>query len=219
MRNAVPCAVIGFALLGAAIPAWAQTPTSIPPSDAPSQTPQSKETTALPPVNKPLVLKQLTIAGNQRIPSNRLMAAVPFHVGDTISQSRITEGLQDVMKVYQQENVGGKFHQNLKINGKDVIVEWTVEETGAAADPVRPLKLESADFTGNLHISTANLRKALHIQPGGIVTPAEVLSDEKSVQAMYVKKNIGVTIVPEVRYPHHDDRVAITYHVTERAPD
>ncbi|MCI1438445.1 MAG: hypothetical protein LKI03_01905 [Acetobacter indonesiensis] len=219
MRNAFTCAAIGLALVGGAMPVWAQqASTSAPPYDAPTQVPGDGKS-ALPPVTAPLVLKQLTILGNQRIPANRLMAAVPFHVGDTVSQSRITQGLQDVMKVYQQDNVGARFHQNLKLTGKNVEVEWKIEETGAAATTTSPLKLESVDFSGNLHVATSELRKVLHLQPGQTVTPDDVLSDEKAIQAVYVKKNIGVTIEPDVQYPHKDERVAITYKVTEKSPD
>ncbi|OAG77609.1 surface antigen [Acetobacter malorum] len=83
----------------------------------------------------------------------------------------------------------------------------------------KPLVLESLGFDGNLHVSTSALKQAVHRQPGEQVTPATVLADEKAIQALYVKKNIGVTIVPESRAPHKDQRVTLTYHLTEKAND
>ncbi|MBS1000935.1 hypothetical protein JK169_07890 [Acetobacter persici] len=200
--------------------AWAQQATSLPPNDAPSPAaPGVHPDVRLPAPATPVRVEEIKVSGNKLVSTPAIMAVVPFHVGSMVTQAQITQGLQDIMKLYQQQNIGGKFHQNLKLDGKRVQVEWAIEETGGPAHLNKPLVLESLGFDGNLHIATSALKEAVHRQPGDQVTPATVLEDEKAIQALYVKKNIGVTIVPESRAPHKDERVTLVYHLTEKATD
>lgn len=213
-------AVLSLACVMPPAAAWAQRATSLPPNDAPSPAPAgAQQDVRLPAPATPIKVEQIKVSGNRQVSTSAIMGVVPFHVGSMVTQAQITQGLQDIMKLYQQQNIGGKFHQNLKLDGKRVQVEWSIEETGGPAHLNKPLVLESLGFDGNLHIATSDLKAAVHRQPGEQVTPATVLEDEKAIQALYVKKNIGVSIVPESRAPHQDGRVILTYHLTEKAPD
>lgn len=220
MRNVLLSTILGFTLAGGAVAAHAQTPpTSLPPGDAPTQAPGNADPKGLPQLNKPLKITGITLSGNQRITTAQIMAAVPFKVGDHVSQARITAGLQDVIKVYAQHDLTGGVKQALDINGDDVHVRWSITESERAATGTQPLVVESLSFEGNLHVATHALRGASKLQPGQTVTPDAMLADEKAMQALYVKKSIGVTIAPTVTHPHNDNRVKITYHITERSPD
>ncbi|BBC79263.1 surface antigen [Acetobacter orientalis] len=220
MRHVLFSTILGVTLAGGAVVAQAQTPpTSLPPGDAPTQAPGNAQAKGLPPLDKPLKITGITLSGNQRLSTAQLMAAVPFKVGEHVSQARITAGLQDVMKVYAQHNLTGTVKQALDINGESVHVRWNITEAEPAPTTDQPLVVESINFDGNLHVATHALRGASKLQPGQNVTPAAMLADEKAMQALYVKKSIGVTIVPSVTHPHNDNRVKITYHLTERSPD
>ncbi|WP_061500764.1 POTRA domain-containing protein [Acetobacter malorum] len=222
MRRLIAHFIPAVLSLACAMPpaaAWAQQATSLPPNDAPSPAPNMHPDVKLPTLNTPVKVEDIKVSGNKRVSTEAIMAVVPFHVGSMVTQAQITQGLQDIMKLYQQQNIGGKFHQSLSLDGKRVKVGWAIEETGGPADFQKPLVLESLGFDGNLHVSTSALKEAVHRQPGEQVTPATVLADEKAIQALYVKKNIGVTIVPESHAPHKDERVTLTYHLTEKAND
>ena len=213
--SAAFCLVCGMLPLAAG----AEEASSLPPSDAPSQLPGAHPEIKLPAINTPVNVQSIKISGNKQISTEALMAVVPFHVGSSVREAQFTEGLQEILSLYQQINVGGKFHEKLELDGKKVKVGWTIEETGGPARFEKPLVLQSIGFDGNLYVATSALKKAVHRQPGERVTPATVLEDEKAIQALYVKKNIGVTIVPESRAPHKDERVTMIYHLTEKASD
>lgn len=220
MRSVLLGTVLGFTLLGGAIAAQAQTPpTSVPPADAPSQTPGNVGGQPLPPLDKPLKIEAISLTGNKRVSTAQLMAAVPFKVGEHVSQARITAGLQDVMKVYQSQNLTGTVQQALNIKDGSVRINWHITEADHAPSSGKPLVVEDISFDGNLHVATFALRNATKLRPGQSVTPAAMLADEKAMQALYVKKNIGVAISPKVTHPHKDNRVNITYSFTEKAPD
>ncbi|GAN67929.1 POTRA domain-containing protein [Acetobacter orleanensis] len=213
-------AVLSLACAMPPAAAWAQQATSLPPNDAPSPAPAGAHPDQkLPALNTPVKVEDIKVYGNKQIGTGAIMAVVPFSVGSMVTQAQITQGLQDIMTLYQRQNIGGKFHQTLKLDGKRVQIAWTIEETGGPAHLNTPLVLESVAFDGNLHIATSALKEAVRLHPGDEVTPAAVLQDEKAIQALYVKKNIGVTIVPESRDLHKDGHVALTYHLTEKATD
>lgn len=218
MRQHLFCTVLGFALIGSSVTAQAQVPTSVPPSDAPTQTPGNVAAKPFEPVSAPLKIESLTLTGNQRIATATLLAAVPFKVGDKVPQARITEGLQTIMKVYQQHHLTGDVHQQLSLNGQSVKVTWQIKEATADAAE-QQLVLDSVSFDGNLHVSKTALHDATRLRPGQTVTPVAMLADEKAMQLLYTKKNIGISIKPEVTHPHHDNRVNIIYHLDEKASD
>ncbi|OAG77608.1 surface antigen [Acetobacter malorum] len=87
----------------------------------------------LPTLNTPVKVEEIKVSGNKQVSTGAIMAVVPFHVGSMVTQAQITQGLQDIMKLYQQQNIGGKFHQSLSLDGKRVKVEWAIEETGGPA--------------------------------------------------------------------------------------
>lgn len=220
MRHTLLSTVVGLLVAGGAVAAQAQqAPTSVPPSDAPTQTPGTASPKGLPPLDAPLHIKAINITGNQRLTTGKLLAAVPFKVGSTASQAHITGGLQNIIALYQKNNLTGHVKQALDINGHDVKVNWAITEAENPPATQQAFVVEDISFDGNLHVATSDLKKASSLQKGQVVTPERMLADEKAMQALYVKKSIGVTITPKVTHPHNDNRVAITYRLDEKSPD
>ncbi|MBB2200019.1 POTRA domain-containing protein [Gluconacetobacter tumulisoli] len=183
--------------------------------------PQTAVFAAAPPSpTTPLKLKSLTITGNQQVSTADILAAVPFHEGDTVTRNQIDAGAQDVMAVYQKKNVGLKFGEKLKFLGNAVQVQWIIEEQAPqAAAPAAALVVDQIVFQGNKQISSDALTAATKLRPGSPVDQDAVMADQKAVQAVYQKKNIGVAIQVVPSQPNHDNHVILTYQITEKSGD
>ncbi|GBQ81702.1 surface antigen protein [Gluconacetobacter johannae DSM 13595] len=183
--------------------------------------PQAAVFAAAPPSpTTPLKLKSLSIVGNQQVPTADILAAVPFHEGDTVTRNQIDAGAQDVMGVYQKKNVGLKFGEKLKFTGNVVQVQWVIEEQAPqAAAPAAALVVDQIVFQGNKAVSAADLTAATKLRAGSPVDEAAVMADQKAVQALYQKKSIGVAIQVVPTQPNHDNHVVLTYQITEKSSD
>ncbi|MBO1359224.1 hypothetical protein J2D73_05360 [Acetobacter sacchari] len=169
-----------------------------------------------PSADTPLTLKTLKITGNSQVATSDIDAAVPFHVGDTVTQTQIAAGLQDVMGVYKAKNVGASFGQKLKFIGKNVEVEWQIGEQ-AAAGPAK-LVVDSVAFSGNKKVSSDELAAATKLRPGSEVTNESVSADQQAIQGVYKAKGVsaGIGMTPNYPSPNH---VVITWTITEKSGD
>jgi len=173
---------------------------------------------AAPGPDVPLKLTVLKVQGNQRVATSDIDAALPFHVGDTVTRAQVNDGLQKVLALYQQKNVGARFGEKTTFVGKTIQVLVSVDEQAAGAAPAASaLMLDSVSFTGNSRISSADLSAATQMRAGQTVTDQSVAADETAIQALYKKRGIGAQIQPEATYPHHDNHVVLVYKITETA--
>lgn len=163
--------------------------------------------------DEPLSLKALKITGNDRVPTADINAVVPFHVGDTVTQKQIAAGLQDVMGVYKEKNVGASFGQKTKFIGKNVEVEWTITEQAPSA--AAALVVDGIVFSGNKAVSADALTAATKLRPGSPVTNEAVKADQTAIQELYKSKQIsaGVGMSPASPSPGH---VILTWNITEQ---
>lgn len=168
----------------------------------------------------PLTLKLLKVEGNKQISTADILAAFPYHVGDTVTRNKLDEGLQQVMALYKQKNVGAKFGEKERFVGKTIQFYLTIEEMApsAAATPA-PFVLDQVNFVGNKKVPTAELEAATKLRPGAQVTTEAVVADTQAIQAVYKKHNIGVQIQPNATQPHQDNHVVLTYTMTEKTGD
>jgi len=179
--------------------------------------PQAVFAASPPPADAPLTLSKLAVTGNAKVSSADIMAAVPFHVGDTVTQNQIMDGLHSVMGVYQNDKVNAKFGQSLKFIGKKVEVTWVVsDEEAVTAAPAAALVVESIKFEGNKQVSAADLTAATKLREGSEVTQDTYAADQAAIVALYKKKGIGVKVSSGATQPHGDNRVDITYTLQEQ---
>ncbi|MBS4074331.1 hypothetical protein KGY14_03890 [Ameyamaea chiangmaiensis] len=173
---------------------------------------------APPAADAPLKLNKLTVTGNAKVATSDIMAAVPFHVGDTVTQTQIMDGLHDVMAVYEKNKVNARFGQSLKfIDNKKVEVTWAVSDEQAVTNaPAQALVVEAVNFTGNKKVSSADLTAATKLRPGSEVTQDTYAADQAAIVALYKKKGVGVKVSSAAAQPHNDNRVDITYTLEEQ---
>jgi len=172
---------------------------------------------APPPADAPLTLTKLAVQGNAKVSTSDIMAAVPFHVGDTVTQNQIMDGLHAVMGVYENDKINAKFGQSLKFIGKKVEVTWVVsDEAAVTSAPAAALVVEAINFQGNKQVSSADLTAATTLRPGAEVTQETYAADQAAIVALYKKKGIGVKVSSSAAQPHGDNKVDITYTLQEQ---
>ncbi len=167
-----------------------------------------------PAADAPLKLKKLVITGNKDVTTEEIMAALPFHQGDTVTQNQIAEGVQDVLGVYKKKNVGVSFGQKMKfIGNKDVEVQWLIGEQAAQAP--QALVVDEVVFTGNKKVSTADLQAATALKAGSEVSNDTVSADQQAIQALYKKKNVSMSVGMTPTYPTPGHAV-VTWIIVEK---
>ncbi|GBQ30449.1 POTRA domain-containing protein [Gluconacetobacter sacchari] len=169
-----------------------------------------------PPANQPLKLKSLVISGNKQVSTDEILAALPFHQGDTVTRNQIDAGVQDVMGVYQKKNVGLKFGEKLKFAGSAVNVEWMIEEQAPQAARQVALVVDRIVFQGNKKLSDADLTAATRLRPGSTIDQAAMAADQQAVQQAYKKHNVSAAIGVVPSQPAGDNHVVLTYQITEK---
>ncbi|MBB2171575.1 hypothetical protein HLH35_05475 [Gluconacetobacter asukensis] len=168
-----------------------------------------------PSATTPLKLKSLVITGNKQVSTDEILAALPFHQGDTVTRDQIAAGAQDVMGVYQKKNVGLKFGQKMKFAGAAVYVEWAIEEQ--APEVVQTaLVVDKIVFEGNKKLSAADLTAATKLRPGSTIDQAAMAADQQAVQKAYQDHGVGAAIQVVPSQPAGDNHVVLTYQITEK---
>ncbi|MFT8420165.1 MAG: POTRA domain-containing protein [Gluconacetobacter sp.] len=168
-----------------------------------------------PAANAPLKLKSLVITGNKLVSTDEILAALPFHQGDTVTRDQIAAGAQDVMGVYQKKNVGLKFGQKMKFVGAAVYVEWMIEEQ--APEVVQTaLVVDKIVFEGNKKLSAADLTNATKLRPGSTIDQAAMAADQAAVQKAYQAHDISAAIQVVPSQAPGSNHVVLTYQISEK---
>lgn len=171
---------------------------------------------APPPATAPLKLKSLVITGNKQVSTDDILAALPFHQGDTVTRNQIDAGVQDVMGVYQKKNVGLKFGEKLKFAGSAVSVEWVIDEQAAPEVQHVALVVDKIVFEGNKKLSAADLTNATKLRPGSTIDQAAMAADQEAVQKAYQAHNVSAAIQVVPSQPAGDNHVVLTYQISEK---
>ncbi|GBQ09878.1 POTRA domain-containing protein [Swaminathania salitolerans] len=165
----------------------------------------------------PLKLKVLKVQGNKAIPTADIMAALPYHVGDTVTRETLDAGVQKVAELYKAKNMGAKFSEKERFVKNTVQFYLVIEEQEPSAAPApAPFVLDKVVFTGNRKVPTSELEAATSLRPGATVTAAAASADAAAIQKVYQKHNLGVQIQPVATQPNHDNHVVLTYQITEK---
>ncbi|WP_342628137.1 POTRA domain-containing protein [Nguyenibacter vanlangensis] len=183
--------------------------------------PQTAAFAAAPPApNAPLKLKSLVVTGNKQVTTDEILAAIPFHQGDTVTRNQIDAAVQDVMGVYQKKNVGLKFGEKLKFAGNAVNIQWIIEEQAPQA-PAAPaaLVVDKIVFEGNKKISSDDLAAAIPLHAGSPIDQASMAAAQTAVQKLYQKRDITASIQAVPTQPQGDNHVILTFQISEKSGD
>ncbi|AOX17520.1 POTRA domain-containing protein [Kozakia baliensis] len=165
----------------------------------------------------PLTLKILKVSGNQQISTADITAALPYHVGSTVTREQLDAGVQKVMELYKAKNIGAKFGERERFVKNTVQFYITIEETAPGAAPApAALVLDQINFVGNKKVPTAELQTATKLRAGSPVSTESVTADETAIQEVYKKHGIGTQIQPVAAQPNHDNHVVLTYQISEK---
>ncbi|WP_222548187.1 POTRA domain-containing protein [Asaia lannensis] len=177
----------------------------------------SANAASAPAADAPLTLKVLKVEGNKAIPTDEIMAALPYHVGDTVTRDQLDAGVQKVADLYKAKNMGAKFSEKERFVKNTVqfylVIEEQAPEQAAAS---APFVLDKVEFTGNKKVPTAELEAATKLRPGATVTAEAASADTVAIQKVYQKHDLGVQIQPVATQPNHDNHVVLTYQITEK---
>jgi len=170
-----------------------------------------------PAANAPLTLKILKVEGNKAISTEEIMAALPYHVGDTVTRDQLDAGVQKAADLYKAKNLGAKFSEKERFVKNTVQFYLTIEEQAPSAAPApAPFVLDKVEFVGNKKVPTAELEAATTLRPGATVTAEAATADTVAIQKIYQKHNLGVQIQPVATQPNHDNHVVLTYQIIEK---
>ncbi|WP_162922315.1 POTRA domain-containing protein [Asaia bogorensis] len=170
-----------------------------------------------PAADAPLTLKILKVEGNKAVSTDEIMAALPYHVGDTVTRDQLDAGVQKVADLYKAKNLGAKFSEKERFVKNTVQFYLVIEEQApqAAAAPA-PFVLDKVEFVGNKKVPTAELEAVTKLRPGATVTAEAATADTQAIQKVYQKHDLGVQIQPVATQPNHDNHVVLTYQITEK---
>jgi outer membrane protein assembly factor BamA len=169
--------------------------------------------------NSSFRLSSFTVNGNQQVPTDAITSALPYHVGDVLTRNQINAGLQKVVDVYQQKNVGANFKTRMKFLNKTVAVELDITEQAPGAPgatQVQALLLDKLVFDGNRKPSAADLTTASGLTVGQTLTSEQVNAATQKISDYYKKIGISAQIQPSADYPNKDNHVVLTYKITEQ---
>lgn len=172
--------------------------------------------TAVPAEDAPLKLKALAVSGNAIVPTDELMAAIPFHTGDTVTRAEIAQGADDVGGVYKKHNVGAELGTRATYLGNTVKVTYVISNESAAPPPTKAqLIVDSVSITGNKQVPSDKLNAAIKLHAGAPVTNEDLSADVKAIQQVYKDADVGMSLQPDVTYPQ-PGHVVIVYKITEK---
>ncbi|MFV0338585.1 MAG: outer membrane protein assembly factor BamA [Chthoniobacterales bacterium] len=168
------------------------------------------------------VVEEVLIQGTEQIKMNRVRREISQAVGDPLSEEKLEDGRQKILKLYLDRNFS------------DVQVEYVVQEI-PNTNRVRviysitegpKLVVRSVEFTGNDSIQSKDLIKAMKTRPKNILSffnksgrllPEQVEADREGIRNVY--QNRGFADIEVVSYdvrPLEDGKgVAIVIGVKE----
>jgi outer membrane protein assembly factor BamA len=166
-----------------------------------------------------MTVDKVTITGSQTVPTQKLLDAIQERVGSKVEQSDIVADRDTIMKVLEDNHVGGKVGASIATKpNKHVIVTFIVEDQGVQAPVVTTVapKLHEQMFDGNKSIPSDKLAAATGLQPGVDMSNDKLMAAEKAILAVYsaAKLPVNVGLSGETK-ALPGGTVDVIWHVTE----
>jgi hypothetical protein len=203
-------------------PAWAQDPSSPPSSVVRKAVPEA--VSAKPAVNKAEPVYHLAgfdLTGTDRVDTKALLATLPQHEGDVITQEEIKEDADRIRAALKAQHVHGDMTTvTLERYGKGhyIKVVWEVHLSDALSYIAYkgPRYFDSQTFSGNVKLSTAQLTAATELTKGQNMPDGTVGDARTGIEQAYDKALPGETVGVIGKVILKKDRtVSIHWQITE----
>lgn len=167
------------------------------------------------------VVEELLIEGADQIPMNRVRREIGSKVGEVLSEQKLEDDRQKILKIYEDRNYS------------DVDVQYKVQEI-AASNRVRVifqisegprLVVRKIEFIGNESILPRDILKAMKtrtwnilsfINKSGRLLPAQVEEDREAIRVLYQNKGFADAEVTDIQtLPLESDGVELRITVSE----
>ncbi len=127
----------------------------------------------------------VVVAGNRRIESSAIMAAIKLKPGDMFSAEKIDEDIKSIFGMGSFSDVKAE----KVVSEKGIIITYSVTE--------KPV-LREIIFEGNKALSTDKLKEALEIKPNSIFSQKELLKSIAKIKKLYTDEGYSQAEVEPV---------------------
>ncbi|MCQ8278341.1 FtsQ-type POTRA domain-containing protein [Acetobacteraceae bacterium KSS8] len=166
-------------------------------------------------------LTKITFQGNSQVPTDELMSALPYKVGDKVDHAALQEDANAVGAVYQKHNVGAGITQKMTSLHNKAQLTYVIDEKPPVAPTVVHVGItaDTVNVTGNKKISTAQILAASGIKPGDTVTNEKIQAAQTAIQGLYKKANIGASISTDWTNAAQPQHINLVFKITEKDDD
>ncbi len=166
-------------------------------------------------------LTKITFQGNSQVPTDELMAALPYKAGDKVDHAALQEDANAVGAVYQKHNVGAGITQKMTSLHNKAQLTYIIDEKAPVAPTVVHVGItaDTVSVTGNKKIPTAAILAAANIKPGDTVTNEKIQAAQTAIQGLYKKANIGSSISTDWTNAAQAQHINLVFKITEKDDD
>jgi len=166
-------------------------------------------------------IQEVIIEGAEQIPMTRIRREIGTKVGDVVSEERIEDDKQKILKLYEDRNYS------------DVKVQYRIQEISGKSQ-VRVvymiaegprLVVRRINFTGNESVLAKDLRKAMKTKPQDFLTfftksgrllPAQLEDDRVALRTLYQNRGFADVDVKEIQtQPLENGGVELNVNIVE----
>ncbi len=167
------------------------------------------------------VIEEILIEGAERIPLNRVRREIGSKVGDVVSEERVEDDRQKILKLYEDRNFS------------EVDVQYRIQEI-PANNRVRlifsitegpKLVVKSITFVGNESVLARDIRKVMKTKPqdflsfftkSGRLLPAQMEEDRVAIRTLYQNRGFADVEVADIQtQPLQNDGVELVVTIVE----
>ena len=218
-KEILPCFACIF-VAGAVVPAAAQQNVTVTQHNA-LPTPDNGSPEAHNKKQPVYRLLGFSLRGTSRVDANALVASLPQHEGDVITNAEIRENVEKLSHALQAKHVHGYITTMILQRegpGHHVFVMWDVQlEDALSYIPMHgPRHFASQTFSGNSKLSTAALIAATNLHPGDKMMDGRVGDAKTGIEQAYDKAMPGaaVEVSGKVKLTK-DNNVLVTWKIVE----
>lgn len=167
------------------------------------------------------VIEEILIEGAERIPMNRVRREIGSKVGDVVSEERVEDDRQKILKLYEDRNFS------------EVDVQYRIQEI-EGTNRVRvifsiiegpKLVVRRITFVGNESILARDIRKVMKTKPQDLLTffnksgrllPAQVEEDRAAIRTLYQNRGFADVEITDIQtQPLQGDGVEMIITIVE----
>ncbi|OQX55996.1 MAG: outer membrane protein assembly factor BamA [Candidatus Cloacimonas sp. 4484_209] len=146
-------------------------------------------------------IAHIEVRGNVTTDEELIVNTSMLQVGDLITQRKLDNAIKRIYKLGLFSNV--KIEGEKTPSGELVIIE-------VVENPF----LKDINFIGNKHIKAKELKEAMDVQPGEVVSPQKIFKWTKKIKEKYKKKGfLLVNVTSDIR--REEEKATITFSIDE----